>query len=136
MAQTTVLFGTLTITGGQTLSEPAASSTTGAPTWSIAKSEYNTMDVMLNVKTLTGTSFSVSIQERFSDAGFMETANSGTISAVGKYYIANGGQTGQTGAAKIIYGFAALGKGTDKQMISTTSSISALTADVYLIFYK
>lgn len=138
MTKTIVFFGTVSTVGGQTLSEPTASSTTGAPTWSTAKSEFCRMDVLLNVKTLTGTSptMTFSVQERFSDVGFVETAKSTAISTTGKYILSNDGQTGQTNTTNISYGFAMQGKGIDKQVVTTAGgTVGTFTADIYLIFY-
>lgn len=134
-----VFFGTLTNTAGETKSEPNASSATGAPTWSTDKIACNRMDVLFNVKTLTGTSPTItfSVQERFSDVGFVETAKISTISATGKYYLANEGQTGQAGTSVFTYGFAGLGKGIDKQIVSTVGgTVGTVTTDVYFIFYS
>lgn len=97
------------------------------------------MDVLINVKTFTGTSpiLNVSIQERFSDVGFVETAKISGINTTGKFYLANEGQTGQTGTSIVNYGFAALGKGNDKQVVSTVSgTVGSVSADIYLIFYS
>lgn len=97
------------------------------------------MDVLFNVKTLSGTSPTTqpSVQERFSDVGFVETGNWGaTITSTGKYYMAYDGQTGQSGVANAKYGFAAQGKGTDKQIVFTNGgTIGSISIDVYFIFY-
>jgi hypothetical protein len=100
--------------------------------------EINSMDVLLNVKTFSGTKTVPSVQERFSDTGFVETANYGTtgITATGKYILAHDGQTGQSNTANIQYGFAMLGKGTDKQIVFTNTSISSISIDVYWIMYR
>ena len=122
-----------------TLSEPAYSVTTGAPTWDSAKSEFSSMDVLVNISTLTGTSptWTISVQEYFSDVGFIETANSGALSSSGKYLLCNDGQTGQTNTSKILYGYAMLGKGIAKQIVLTAGgTVGASTISVYLIFHK
>lgn len=139
MTKTIVFFGNTIGTSTNTLSEPAASSSTGAPTWTSAKSEFVKMDVLLNVKTLTGTSptWVASVQERFSDVGFVETAKSGTLSSTGKYILSNDGQTGQSATTNISYGFAMLGKGFDKQVVLTAGgTVGTSSIDVYLIFWR
>jgi hypothetical protein len=101
--------------------------------------EYCAMDVIFNVKTLSGTSPTTqpSIQERFSDLGFIETGNYGaTFTTAGKYIVAHDGQTGQTGTANIKYGYAMLGKGTDKQIVFTNGgTIGTISVDVYVVLY-
>jgi hypothetical protein len=139
MAKTIVFFGNTASTITNTLSEPSVSSTTGAPTWSSAKSEFRSMDVLLNIKTLTGTSptWTVSVQERFSDVGFVETGKSAALSSTGKYILANDGQTGATNTTNILYGFSMQGKGTDKQIVFTAGgTVGTSSIDVYLIFFK
>ena len=100
-------------------------------------SEYSSMDVLFNDKTLTGTKTVVSVQERISDVGFVETANYGSagFTATGKYILAHDGQTGQSSTANIQYGFAMLGKGIDKQIVFTNTSLTAVSIDVYFGFY-
>ena len=137
--KTIVLFGTTTATTTNTLSEPAYSVTTGAPTWDSAKSEFCAMDVIINATTLTGTSptWTISVQEYFSDIGFVETAKSGTISTTGKYILCNDGQTTQTGSANIMYGFAMLGKGIAKQIVLTAGgTVGTSSISVYLVFHR
>ena len=132
-------FGTTTATTTNTLSEPAYSVTTGAPTWDANKSEFCNMDVLINVSTLTGTSptWTISFQEYFSDVGFVETARSAALSTSGKYILCNDGQTGQSATPNIAYGFAMLGKGIAKQVVLTAGgTVGASSISVYLIFHK
>jgi len=104
------------------------------------KTGTTSMDVLFNIKTLTGTSPTVkaSVQETFSDVGYVETANSGSTaySTSGKYFLAHDGQTGQTATGNILYGFAMMGKGIQKQIVFTNGgTIGAVSIDVYFIFY-
>ena len=98
-------------------------------------SEFNAMDVILNVSSFAGTSTTPSVQEQFSDIGMVETGNYGTISAAGVYIISHDGQSGQTGTANIKYGFGMQGKGIQKQIVFTNSSVTSLNAKVYFQFY-
>lgn len=127
----------VTASGAQTFTPAAASQ--GDSRINSAAVEFCRMDVLFNVKTLTGTSPTIqpSVQERFSDAGFVETGNYGsTITSTGKYYLSYDGQTGQTGTANIKYGYSAMGKGLDKQVVFTNGgTIGAVSVDVYFIFY-
>lgn len=137
MSKSIVLFANTTNVSGETISEPAVSSTTGAPTWSSAKSEYDAMDVVLDVKTLTGTSPTItfSIQEQFGGI-FAETAKSTAISATGKYILVSKGvPSSQT--ANVQGQFPALGRGIAKQVVTTAGgTIGTLSADIYLVFHK
>lgn len=139
MTKHIVFFGSLSNTGGETLNEPAQSSTTGAPVWSTDKSEFSHMDVLINVKTLTGTSptVTISIRESFSDVTGVETGKTTTLSTTGKYLLANDGQSGQTLPTTVQYGMSMMGKGIDKQVVSTIGgTASAVAVDIYLIFWK
>lgn len=128
----------VTTSGAQTFT--TANDSEGRAVYGQNVSGYNHMDVLFNVKTLTGTSPTTqpSVQERFSDAGFIETANWGaTITGTGKYIMAYDGQTGQTGTTNIKYGYAMLGKGIDKQVVFTNGgTIGSISVDVYYIFYR
>lgn len=127
----------VTTTGAQTFTP--ATDQQGNSKIGNATVEFSAMDVLFNVKTISGTSptTQISVQERFSDVGFVETANYGSaFTGPGKYIVAHDGQTGQGGTTKIAYGFAMLGKGTDKQIVFTNGgTIGAISVDVYWIFY-
>lgn len=140
MTKSIIFAGTFstTTTGAQTFT--VATDASGQNILGEGRTSCSSMDVLLNVKTLSGTSPTTtpSIQETFSGVGFIETANWGAtpISATGKYFLAHDGQTGQTGASKIAYGFAMLGKGIDKQIVFTNGgTIGSIAVDVYFIFY-
>ena len=86
------------------------------------------MDVLVNIKTLSGgtsPSMTFSVQELFSDTYF-ETANSGAKTAVSKFALRNADSSGGL-----------LGKGETKQIVVTCGgSPSAVSADVYIVFYN
>ena len=135
----TIFGGNMSSTTGGTLTVPT--DLQGMSVMGDDVSKFNRMDVVFNVKTLTGSSptFTVSVQERFNGAGFIETGNGGSawITSTGGWVLVNEGQTGQTATAKISYGFAMLGKGTDKQVVFTKGgTVTAVSIDVYYCFYS
>lgn len=136
MAKTIIKLGNFATSGGTTQTFTPALDGQNNHVIGNATTEYCEMDIMFNVKTLTGTSVTPSFQERFSDIGFVETGNYGAITATGVYTLSSQGQSGQTGTNNIKYGFGCMGHGTDKQVVFTNSSISAISIDVYAIFYK
>jgi len=129
-----VLFGSTTNVAGETV---AQDTTNGY--WQTAMTEFKNMDVVINVKTLTGTSptMTFSVQELIDGTNvFLETGKSGAISATGVYALAsltlpNAAVTKTTGA------FPMLGCGTTKQVVTTPGgTVGAVSADIYFIFYK
>lgn len=123
-----------------TFTSSVAGLQTFLPTSNLGSSvvDYNSMDVILNVRTLTGSGVSTqpSVREQFSDIGYVETGNYGkTINAAGVYIISHDGQSGQTGTSNIQYGFGMQGKGINKEIVFNNSSVTAMSTDVYFQFY-
>lgn len=127
-----VLFGTATNASGETIAENTTNSAGNGPSWSTDKSDYSSMNVVIDVKTITGTSITFSIQEKISGV-FVETAASTAITATGRYVL-NFRTVPAAAASKNQGAFPALGMGTDKQVVTTASSLSAIAADVYFVF--
>lgn len=99
--------------------------------------QYDTMDVVINIGTITSSGATFSIQERFSDLGFVETITSGTLTATGTTYLVHDNST--VGTPSYIKGQSAmLGKGGEKQCVITqTGTVTGtFSASVYLIPYN
>lgn len=138
MAKHIVFFANTANAAGETINEPTNSSTTGAPAWSTDKSEYARMNVILNVKTFTGTSpvVTFAILERFGGV-FVETARSTAITASGTYILAQHAAPANQSSIKTAGAFPALGSGTDKQVITTTAGTQVvIDADIYFDFFS
>jgi len=132
---------TSTNTAGETISVPAGSSL-----WT---NEFAFIDVIINVRTLTGTtpSLTVSVQERFPSGAapqsvFIETAKSGSITATGTYALTHWG-TNTTQPAAAIYASPGneqnvlLGRGGEKRLVLTTAgTVTAIAVDIIIIAYK
>ena len=127
-----VLLGTATANAGETILSP----TSIAQSFADDGIEYAHMDVLIYVKAFAGTSVTFSIREQFSGVGYVETAKSAALTATGNYMLCADGQTGQTGVTGAAYGFASLGKGGLKEVVTTCSSVTNLNADIYCIFYR
>jgi len=132
-----IFFGTTTTAATHTLGE-----TTGTGLQE-AKTMFSRCNVLFNVGTFTGGgSIVASFQERFSNAGFVETAST-TITATGSYFLlrdadsnALASSSGASAQSRMHGGFAALGNGTDKQVVFTVSSMSTFGVNSYLIFFQ
>lgn len=130
MKKRKILFGSATNTSGETIVMLAQAD------WSIALQEYCSMDVVINVKTFSGTSMTFSIQELIDGTTvFLETAKSAAITATGVYGFSsmitpNATLTNTSGP------FPMLGRGHSKRVVTVTSSVAAIVADIYFIFYN
>ena len=141
MQKSIIFFGTsTTATTNSTTSISTLSESGNLATYSgfqFGKTGFSRANFIINVGTMTTTAgtLQVSVQERFSDLGFVETARAGVISGTGQYKLgnepANSTQTpNQWGS------FPLLGNGTDKQIVFTSNSISTLGVDCYFVFYQ
>lgn len=107
------------------------------------KLAYSKANVIINFPTLisatTGATMIISIQERFSGAGFIETASSSirAIKQGTQLILTNAVANNLNGSTVTQLGsFPALGNGIDKQVVFTMSTIQTISADVYWTFYK
>lgn len=134
--KTIVKFATTTNASGETINETADGSTLStSPAWrSVTKIGWK-MDVLINIKSLGGTSITFTVKERFSDVGFVETAKSAALTGPGAYFLVHE-DTETTVETKQSGKFAMLGKGMEKQVVTATSSVSNVVADIYFIFYN
>jgi len=129
----TILFGSASNAAGETISE----NITTASGFAADKQGFTQMDVILDVKTLSGTSptATFSIQEKFSGI-FVETAKSTAISTTGKYILCNAALPNSQ-VANNQGAFPALGTGTDKQVVVTVGgTIGTIATDIYFNFIK
>lgn len=130
-----IFIGSTTVTTGATISMPTGSGE------DMAARNYTYCDVLINLKSIGATGGSpgltVAVQEKFADnAGadlWVETANSGSVTGTGTFFITNGDSSGHTGdKAKN----SALGKGGTKRFVTTLAgSPTSVSADIYLILY-
>lgn len=136
MIKTIVKFGANAGTTTETVNESTQVGTysTGIA-WNSLKNGAWKMDVIINVSALTGTSVTFTVKERFSDIGFVETAKTAAITATGVYVLCHEPCESTVETTKVGY-FGMLGKGGDKQVVITDSSITALTATIYFVFYN
>lgn len=132
MKKRKVLFATSTAAAGETITQGLNVD------WQMAVYGYNKMDVIINVKTLSGTSptLTVSVQEQFNGTDFIETAKSAALSAIGAYGLAQ--QTVPNAAAtKITGAFPMLGKGDIKRIVTTAGgTVGSISVEVWFVFFE
>ena len=131
-----VKFGNTTNVSGETINEPAVNLQTGAVAWSPDKSGFCKMNVVFDVKTLSGTNPTIqfSVQETMGGI-WVETGKSKVISATGTYLLMQG--AAPTGTASVLSDGPAwaLGSGMDKRVVTTAGgTVGSLNADIYLDF--
>jgi len=127
-----ILFTNTTNTSGETITQGADVA------WLEAVQGFAKMDVVINVKTLSGTSptITVSVQEVIDGTVYLETAKSGALSATGVYALANE-VSPNTNVTKSIGPFPMCGKGANKRIVTTIGgTTSAVSADIYFIFFE
>lgn len=127
----TVFIGNMANVAGETLSFPAALAE--------VLNAYKFMDILINLKTLTGTSptMKYSVQESFSDNSgadlFVETAVTSALAATGKVFVTHEDSGHSGDVAKN----AMLGKGFKKQIVSTPGgTVGSVSADIYAVFWN
>lgn len=123
-----IFFATTTNTAGETIIR-------GTQYNAVDDQEFGQMDVVINVRTLTGTSITFSIQELIDGTTYMETGKSSAITATG-VYVLNFTQVPSSNLTNTMGPFPVMGRGFQKRVVTTASSLSGLAADIYFIFSK
>lgn len=132
MKKRKILFTTSTAAAGETITQGLNTD------WQMAVAGYNKMDVIINVKTLSGTSptVTVSIQEQFNGTDFLETAKSAALSGIGAVGLAQQTLPSAT-TTKITGAFPMLGKGDLKRVVTTAGgTVGAISVEVWFVFFE
>ena len=123
-----VKFARTTNTSGETINEAAQSP------MSDDRNSFSKANVIIDLQTLTGTSVTVSVLESFGGV-FVETAKTAALTGTGQYVLCQHADP-NANVTKNVGPFPALGSGMNKQIVTTTSGLSAITCDFYFAFFR
>lgn len=135
------LFGTYATTNAQTIGWPSSLES--------LYSGYSKMDVLLNVRQISGGNVSVTIQEEFPQQTVMGTSIgttylttakiNGAISSSGVYvmtYEDNNAQIGTPYGSPSTGKNFLLGKGQAKRVVVNAAGLTSMIMDIIMIFYQ